>query len=67
METIKFHNKLYKLGAIKLAIKDFSGFADFVFSRKGNYFSVKIKNLKKSKATLVKDEFCNYVLALMLN
>ena len=58
---INFDKKLYKLKAIKLAIKEYQNLANFNLGQKGNYFQVELKNIDKEVIQIIKDEFCNYV------
>jgi len=59
---INFDKKLYKLKAVKSAIKEYQKLADFNLRQKGNYFQVELKNIDKGVKQIIKDEFCNYVL-----
>jgi ribosomal protein L18E len=63
--NIKFNKKLYKLKAIKSAIKTYRQLADFNLKAKGKYFEVNIENIEAEVRPVIKDEFCNYVLFLM--
>ncbi len=65
MVIIKFDRKIYKLKAIKLAIKEYKELADFNLKQKGKYFEVELKNIDPDVEEVIKDEFCNYVLSLM--
>ncbi len=60
---IRFDKKIYKLKAIKLAIKEYKELADFVLKTKDKYFEVELKNIDQDVKGLIKDEFCNYVLS----
>jgi len=62
---IKFSGKIYKLKAVKLTAKAYQGLADFKISQLKDYISVELKNINKDVKDIIKDEFCNYVLALM--
>ncbi len=59
---ISFSKKLYKIKAIKLAIKEYQDLANFSLEQKGNYIQVELKNINKDVKQIIKDEFCNYVL-----
>lgn len=59
---ISFNKKLYKLKAIKLAIKEYRNLANFNLKQKGNYIQVELKDIDKEVKQVIKDEFCNYVL-----
>jgi len=62
---IRFNKNLYNLKAIKLAIKEYQNLADFSLRQKGSYFQLELKNIDKDVKSIIKDEFCNYVLFLM--
>lgn len=62
---IIFNKRLYKIKAIKLAIKEYQNLANFSFKQKENYIYVKLENIDKEVKKIIKDEFCNYVLFLM--
>jgi len=62
---IIFNKQLYKIKAIKLAIKEYQNLANFSFKQKENYIYVKLENIDKEVKKIIKDEFCNYVLFLM--
>ena len=64
---VKLNKKLYKLKAIKSAIKTYRQLADFNLKTKGKYFEVSIKNIDKDVENIIKDEFCNYILFLIKN
>jgi len=59
---ISFSKKLYKIKAIKLAIKEYQNLANFSLEQKGNYIQVELKDIDKEVEQIIKDEFCNYVL-----
>lgn len=63
--VIRFNKKLYKLKAIKSAIKTYRQLADFSLKAKGKYFEVSIENIDPEVKPVIRDEFCNYVLFLM--
>lgn len=62
--VIKFDKKIYKLKAVKLAIRDYKELADFVLKTKGDYFEVELKNIDPDVKNIIQDEFCNYVLGI---
>ena len=62
---IRFDNKIYSLKAIKLAIKDYQGLADFNLDQKKEYTQVELTKINKEFKKIIKEEFCNYVLFLM--
>jgi len=57
----------YNRKAIKSAIRAYNGLADFECLDKKDKFEVKIKNIDKSFEKIIKDEFCNYILAEIKN
>ena len=61
-KMIKFSKNLYTKKAIRNAIKDYNGLADFNVSETKNYIKVDIKNIDKGVENIIQDEFCNYVL-----
>ncbi len=61
--TIVFSKSFYPIQAIKKAIKAYDELAVFKFKEKKNNIKVDIINVDKDIKTLIKDEFCNYVLA----
>lgn len=63
--VIKFNKKIYSLKAIKLAIKDYQELADFNLEKKGKYIQVKLTKIDKEFKSVIKEEFCNYILSLM--
>lgn len=64
---IKFNRRIYKIKAIKSAIKEFKKLADFSLSQKENYIYVSLTNIDKDIKNIIKDEFCNFVLFHMNN
>lgn len=64
-KNLNLNKKLYKIKAIKIAIRDFSHLADFDIKKELDYYIVKMKNINKEAADVIIDEFCNYVLYLM--
>lgn len=61
--TIFFNKKFYSLEAIKKTIKAYKKVAVFKLKEKKNNFEVNITDVDKDIKVLIKDEFCNYVLA----
>ncbi|XOB46831.1 MAG: HxsD-like protein [Candidatus Nealsonbacteria bacterium] len=61
--TIFFNKKFYSLEAIKKAIKAYDELAVFKLKEKKNNIKVDVSRIEKSVKALIKDEFCNYVLA----
>jgi len=62
---IKLNRRLYHQRAIKLAIREYQHLANFSLSQKKDYFQVSLRNIDKDVKSVIKDEFCNYVLFLM--
>ena len=60
---IRFNKKLYPVAAIKNAIEAYNSLAEFVLSDVEDYFVVRINNIETEIEPVLKDEFCNYVLA----
>ncbi len=65
MEVIKFSKKIYSLEAVNQAINEFKNLADFALRESDLFFYVKIDNIDKQYADILKDEFSNFVLGLM--
>ena len=63
--VIKFNNDFYNLRAIKEAVRVFQGLADFEISSGKKEIRVKLKNIHPQVREVIRDEFCNYVLAMM--
>lgn len=61
--TVFFSKNFYSLKAIKKAIKSYKELAVFEIKEKNNIIEVKIDNIDKDIKDVIKDEFCNYVLA----
>lgn len=62
---IKFSKDIYKKRAINETIKVFNELAKFGTKENKNNFIVKITDIDKDVESVIKDEFCNYVLYLM--
>lgn len=60
---LRLSNKFYKKDAVKEAIKDFKDICEGKILN-GN---IDIELSKKENAENLKEEFCNYVLGLMMN
>lgn len=65
MEIINLNKKIYKIAAVKQAVKEFEDLADFKITAKEKYFEVKIGKIDNDYKNILKDEFANYVLGLM--
>jgi len=65
--VISFNKNFYTIEAIKKAIQDYKGIADFniISNKKEN--KVEIKNIDPESEDMIEQEFCNYVLGLMKN
>jgi hypothetical protein len=63
--NIRFNGIFYPPAAVKRAIRDYKGLADFAYREKSGYALVWIKNIRdKELKPLFRREFCNYVLSL---
>ena len=65
--TITFNKHFYKLPAIKKAIKAYKNLAKFGIKEEKNKIKVELSKIDKDVKNIIKDEFCNYVLAEMKN
>jgi anaerobic ribonucleoside-triphosphate reductase len=65
METIYLNKKIYSLLAINSAVEAFSDIANFKIKELNDKIEVKISKIDKDVKGELKDEFLNYVLALM--
>ena len=63
--SIAFNKDFYNLRAIKKAIQDYQGLADFEISQNKKAITVELKEIKPEVKKNIRDEFSNYVLALM--
>ena len=63
--TIKFSKFLYTKKAIALAIEAYGELGKFLISESREDFVVAISDIDPDFKDVIKDEFCNYVLALM--
>lgn len=61
--TIVFNKQFYHLQAIKKAIEVYKELAVFNIKEKDNNIEVDIDEVDKDVKDVIKDEFCNYVLA----
>jgi len=64
---INFNKNFYNLGAIKDAIKAYEKSANFMIENNKEYIEVTIECIDKEVESLIKDEFCNYVLSEIKN
>lgn len=63
--SIAFNKDFYNLRAIKKAIQAYQGLADFEISQNKKAITVELKETKPEVKKNIRDEFSNYVLALM--
>lgn len=64
MLSLKLNKSLYHLAAIKKAIKAYAHLADISLVKLKNYYLVKFNSVDTQIKVVLKDEFCNYMLAL---
>lgn len=64
-ESINFSKKIYPKKAIQAGIKSFTHLAEFEISGKKKYSVVKINKIDSELASIIKDEFSNFVLAMI--
>ncbi len=64
---INFNKNFYNLKVIKNAIKAYKKLANFMIETNKRYIKVEIECIDKEIESLIKDEFCNYVLSEMKN
>lgn len=62
---ITFNRKFYNSKAIKNAIKAYQELADFKVEGNKKTIKVIVRNIDREIKEIIKDEFCNYVLAEM--
>ena len=63
--TVNFKKNLYNLEAIKKAARTYQGLADFKINQTKKAVTVHLENIRPEAKDIIKEEFCNYVLALM--
>lgn len=61
--TISFNKSIYPLKAIKRTVQAYKNLAKFKIVEKGEYFMTELTDIKKEVESVIKDEFCNYVLS----
>lgn len=69
--TINFNKNIYPLIAIKKTVKAYKDLAKFKIiypersrrTEKNKYILVELTDIKKEVKSIIKDEFCNYVLS----
>lgn len=65
MSKVKYDKRIYKIKAVKAAVKDYNEFADFDITTKGNEIIVDIANIDYEPEDVFLDEFSNYVIHKM--
>jgi len=61
--SIRFNKKIYNLKAVRSAIRAYKGLAKFNVKNQKKYIVVSLSNIDKDVQSVIKDEFCNYVLS----
>lgn len=61
---IQLNNGIYNKESIQKAINDYSQLADFNLTEEDDYFIVQMNNIDKDVKSVIKDEFCNYLLSI---
>lgn len=61
-KTVTLDKRIYKPGAVKAAIKDYSGVSDMSMESEGEAIVVTIGNWPEEYEDTMEFEFCNYVL-----
>ena len=64
-EFVNFNKKIYPKKAIQLSVGSFKHLAKFEIIGKGGCFTVKINKFNAESASIIKDEFSNFVLAMI--
>lgn len=65
MINISFNEKIYTLKSIREAVKAYAHLAEFEIKTQKPYLHVTLKSGGDVPDSLLKDEFCNYVLSLL--
>jgi len=60
---ISFNKDIYPLIAIKKTVLAYKNLAKFKIIEKNEYFLTELTDIKKEVESVIKDEFCNYVLS----
>lgn len=63
---INFSKNFYSLKSVKAAVDAYRDFADFELKDGKRSVRVILKNIDKKTAKVIKDEFSNYILFLLL-
>lgn len=61
--TINFNKNIYPLIAIKKTVHAYKDLAKFKVTEKDSYYLTELTDIKKEVKSIIKDEFCNYVLS----
>lgn len=61
---IKLNKRIYRLKAIRQAIKAYSHLAQFSLRQDSRYYQLTLDNTDPALKDILKDEFANYILAL---
>ncbi len=61
---IQLNREIYKKESIQKTIDDYSRLANFNLTEDGNYFIVQMDNIDNDVKSVIKDEFCNYLLSI---
>ncbi|MBL7130722.1 MAG: hypothetical protein ISS45_04895 [Candidatus Omnitrophica bacterium] len=62
--NVKLNKQIYRLGAIKQAIKAYRDLAQFSLRQDPQYYKVTIDNIDFDFKDILRDEFANYILAV---
>ncbi|MBZ9572764.1 HxsD-like protein [Patescibacteria group bacterium] len=62
---VNFNKKFYNLRVIKKAARTYQGLADFKINQTKELITVSLENIRPEVKNTIKDEFSNYVLAMM--
>lgn len=65
MEKIKLNKRIYSLKAIQQAIEAYKHLTKFSLHQDARYYNVIIYNIAADFKNILKDEFTNYVLAIV--
>lgn len=66
MTPINFSRKIYSRQAIEKAMEDFQNLARFYLEEKEDYYVVSMKDIDPEVQDSIRDEFCNYVIYIMI-
>jgi len=65
LSTVEFDKKIFRLKAVKSAVKDYKDFADFDVTEKKDRIVVKVENVDYEPEDVFLGEFGNYVIHKM--